>query len=206
MNLPLSEVAASDSTLEEHSPDDVRQDSSVTDIPWVPKFPERPAVERSAGDADAGALPCSDQDELHTAGNRAFVGDGTFRGDGGEALQRLWELWDWKPMRVPCPGRYRVLRGTGIHTRPEQVLSEIDAADTTVHLHHVQPVRVDAAASSDERDGVAVAHLPGGGGLITFIKADGNFVHTFNTEQNLWRKLRCMGLEEAQREMEARRF
>ena len=34
-----------------------------------------------------------------------FVGDSHFVGDGGPALQALWDGWTWKPIRG-CDGRY----------------------------------------------------------------------------------------------------
>ena len=36
---------------------------------------------------------------------RPFVGAGDFVGDGGAALQSLWDAATWKALRN-CPGRY----------------------------------------------------------------------------------------------------
>jgi hypothetical protein len=36
-----------------------------------------------------------------------FVGDGKYRGDGGQALENLFRAWPWREIRR-CPGRYVV--------------------------------------------------------------------------------------------------
>jgi hypothetical protein len=46
-----------------------------------------------------------------TVSNSGFVGDMSYPGDGGDTLQRLYELWHWS--EIPnCPGRYVTKRNT----------------------------------------------------------------------------------------------
>ena len=78
-----------------------------------------------------------------------------------------------------CPGR-AVLR------RAPRFLTPADLVGTGVQL---QGFAVDEAA-----DAVLVAHLEGGGGLISYLGKNGTYTHTLNTEEGLVRKLAQLGL------------
>ncbi len=64
--------------------------------------------------------------------------------------------------------------------------SPLDLFDTQTKLHEF---RVDAA-----RDPVVVARLAQGGGLISYQREDGKYVHTLNTEEGFRRKLDQLGI------------
>ena len=94
---------------------------------------------------------------------------------------RLLERWDWKPIRH-CPGRFILSGAAEAALSPEELLGE--AVDVDVH-------RVAAA-----KDVVLVVKLDEGG-LISYKKPDGSFVHTLNTREGLRRKLRQLGIDSA---------
>ena len=85
--------------------------------------------------------------------------------------------WNWSPIRN-CPGRY-VLTGV------EGTLSPVDLLGSEVQLAEF---RVAGA-----RDVVVVAKLKDGG-LISYKRADGTYLHTLNTVAGLERKLRQLGV------------
>jgi hypothetical protein len=90
----------------------------------------------------------------------------------------LLKKWPFKPIRN-CPGRYALpasefagppegLLGPGFETRELQLRTA--------------------------RDTVIVATFSGGGGLISYRRADGTHVHTLNTQEGFDRKLRDLGI------------
>lgn len=88
----------------------------------------------------------------------------------------LWARFGWRP--IPgCPGRF-VLRG-------QHGLSPTDL------LGAVAPQTFTVPAAQDP---VLVASFAGGG-LISYARPDGSFVHTLNTEEGLARKLGQLGIE-----------
>jgi hypothetical protein len=87
-------------------------------------------------------------------------------------FNQLLERWDWKPIRH-CPGRF-ILSAAKSNLCPEELLGE---------PVYVRVYRVDAA-----KDTVLVVTLDGGG-LISYKKHDGSFVHTLNTPEGFQRKL-----------------
>eukprot|EP00050_Salpingoeca_kvevrii_P017427 m.65038 g.65038 ORF g.65038 m.65038 type:complete len:127 (+) comp7551_c0_seq1:1160-1540(+) len=104
--------------------------------------------------------------------------------DGGELLRRLWVLFSWREIRG-CPGRFVVSRDADT-TTPEELLAAIGADESVcASLQRV---------SSAGRDPIALVAFPGGGGLLTYIKANGNYVHTLNSESGRRRKLLALGL------------
>jgi hypothetical protein len=114
----------------------------------------------------------------------AFVGDSRYLEDGGSDLQKLWEIWKWSEIKN-CPGRYV--------TKSNPQATEISP---TVLLHSL-----DINCSLNEyliegKDLIAISHFDGGGGLLTYLKSDGRFVHTLNTESGLLRKMKALGLLE----------
>jgi hypothetical protein len=97
-------------------------------------------------------------------------------------IDLLMKKWAFKPIRN-CPGRYvlplsefggppELLLGPGLETREFQV----------------------GAA----RDTVIVAAFSDGGGLISYRHADGTHVHTLNTPEGFDRKLRDLGIMQAE--------
>jgi len=90
-------------------------------------------------------------------------------------LQRQWR---WQPIRH-CPGRY-VLR----NAPPELAIEAILGPDIEIREYRV------AAA----KDRVLVACLDTGG-MISYQREDGTFLHTLNTAEGLARKLRQLGIE-----------
>jgi hypothetical protein len=113
-----------------------------------------------------------------------FVGDGLYCGDGGAELQRVWELHRWKPLGG-CDGRF-VHRGSSLArlSLPALVREWQVASCTSV----VRCCEVD-----ESMDAADVVRFVGGGGMITYVKSDGAFVHTLNTESGLARKLKARG-------------
>jgi len=86
--------------------------------------------------------------------------------------------WAWKPIRN-CPGRY-VLHGAGNELRPQDILGNDAGA---------REYRVDAA-----KDAVLVIEIEGGG-LISYRRTDGTFLHTLNTPEGFRRKLSQLGID-----------
>ena len=112
-----------------------------------------------------------------------FIGDSKYIGDGGSTLQRFYELWNWS--EIPnCPGRYVTKKNREAEeTSPSEVLLRIECGN---ELYESWPVHC--------KDTVVYVHFSDGGGLITYVKADGRFVHTLNTETGFIRKTNALGI------------
>ena len=95
-------------------------------------------------------------------------------------FDELMKAWRWKPIRH-CPGRY-ILHGAGDDLRPQDILKEEIEADE---------FSVDAA-----KDRVLVIRLDDGG-VISYRRDDGSFLHTLNTLEGFERKLRQLGIDSA---------
>ena len=89
----------------------------------------------------------------------------------------LFDGWGWRPM-VNCPGRY-VLAAGPVATPPEQIV--LGATGSSEH------------ACDTAKDPVIVTPFEDGG-LISYRKADGLFLHTLNTREGFERKLRQLGI------------
>ena len=114
----------------------------------------------------------------------AFRGDGTCASDGGALLQALWDYCEWKEIRN-CPGRYTVRRRRDLaRWPPERLLAAAlgAAAPQTGLWRH----------GSSTSDAIHAVRFAGGGGLLTYARADGAFVHTLNTESGLLRKIAAL--------------
>jgi hypothetical protein len=85
---------------------------------------------------------------------------------------------DWRPI-VGCPGRY-VLR------------SEPPTLSLRGLLGETVPLRAHRVAAA--KDEVWAAQLPDGG-LISYCRGDGTWVHTLNTPEGFRRKLSQLGIE-----------
>lgn len=92
-------------------------------------------------------------------------------------FDELMKAWDWKPIRN-CPGRY-VLRGVRSDCSPDNFLGD----EVAINEFHT-----DAA-----RDTVVVAALEDGG-VISYKRADGSYLHTLNTPEGFSRKLLQLGI------------
>jgi len=89
----------------------------------------------------------------------------------------LFDRWAWRP--IPnCPGRYALKDGP-VATPPQDIVPGATAG----------PEHVCVTA----RDPVIVTPFEDGG-LISYRKADGKFLHTLNTREGLERKLRQLGI------------
>jgi hypothetical protein len=89
----------------------------------------------------------------------------------------VYSARNWHPISH-CPGRY-VLRGSGGLSVEAIAGREIEVTE----------YRTDAA-----KDPVLVAALDRGG-IISYRRQDGAFVHTLNTEEGFERKLKQLGIE-----------
>jgi hypothetical protein len=83
----------------------------------------------------------------------------------------------WRPIRH-CPGRSLWTGATGL--LPKDLVGQADT---------VQAFRVPVAP-----DVVHVVAFDDGGGLISYEKPDGTFVHTLNTPDGFTRKLTQLGI------------
>jgi hypothetical protein len=93
-------------------------------------------------------------------------------------FDELKAKWNWKPMHH-CPGRYILGDADGI----------LSPKDLLGHEIQLSEFRVDKA-----RDIVVVARL-GDGGLISYKRIDGMYLHTLNTVAGFERKLLQLGIE-----------
>jgi hypothetical protein len=90
----------------------------------------------------------------------------------------IMSQWSWRPI-ANCPGRFVLSSG-----RSSLAPSEIASAAVGVLTEHVIP---------GTSDPVIVAELEDGG-LISYRKPDGTFIHTLNTVEGFDRKLRQLGI------------
>ena len=89
----------------------------------------------------------------------------------------LFERWAWRP--IPnCPGRY-VLAAGSVTTPPEEMVP-----GSTRGAEHVCVTARDPVIVTPCKDG----------GLISYRKADGMFLHTLNTRDGFERKLLQLGI------------
>jgi hypothetical protein len=99
------------------------------------------------------------------------------RPDSDTLFQTLLEAWDWTP--IPnCPGRFALRAAT--HLDIDKLLGRAAMA----HEFRVQKAR----------DAVLVVPLADGG-LISYRRANGSFLHTLNTRDGFDRKLRDLGID-----------
>ena len=95
-----------------------------------------------------------------------------------KTFDELSTTWQLRPIRN-CPGRF-ILHTGSIELPPRDLLeSETE----------IPAFRVSAA-----KDTVLVARIEGGG-LISYRRADGSYLHTLNTLAGFERKLRDLGIE-----------
>jgi hypothetical protein len=88
----------------------------------------------------------------------------------------VYERWSWRPL-PNCPGRFVFSTG------PSRLTPGTVAPDVATVEHRVPGAR----------DPVIVARFEDGG-LISYLRADGTYVHTLNTCEGLERKLAQLGI------------
>jgi hypothetical protein len=92
-------------------------------------------------------------------------------------LDQLMAEWNWRPIRN-CPGRY-VLQDV----RPDLSIKDLLGSDAEVRTFHVDGAR----------DEVLISFLDTGG-VISYKRADGSYLHTLNTQEGFERKLLNLGI------------
>ena len=92
-------------------------------------------------------------------------------------FDELMQSRDWVPVRG-CPGRF-ILNGGPVGLRPEELLGD-----------KCEPMEFCVAGARD----VVIVMQFAGGGLISYRKADGMYLHTLNTEEGFERKLAQLGI------------
>ena len=95
------------------------------------------------------------------------------------SFDELKTKWDWKPIHN-CPGRY-ILSGPLGALPPEGLLGHAAAQFSEFRV-------------AQAKDIVVVARLRDGG-LISYKRADGTYLHTLNTSAGFERKLMQLGIE-----------
>ena len=93
-------------------------------------------------------------------------------------FDEIMSRWPWRP--IPnCPGRFVLSSG-----RSSLAPSEIASGSISVVTEHVIPATPDPVVVAEFEDG----------GVISYRKPDGSFIHTLNTIEGLDRKLRQLGI------------
>lgn len=91
-------------------------------------------------------------------------------------FERIFNKWEWRPIRN-CPGRFTFTDGSTDLT-VEEIL------DAKIKTYKFKSAKV--------TDEVLVAAFFTGGGLISYAKEGGLFLHTLNNRDGFRRKLRQM--------------
>ncbi len=89
------------------------------------------------------------------------------------------ERFPWRPI-AGCPGRYVLKYGTG-----DLTIADIAGSEAVFLEYHV----------SSAQDPVCVSKIEGGG-LISYRKSSGRYLHTLNDNHGFSRKLADLGIEE----------
>ena len=92
-------------------------------------------------------------------------------------FEELKSGWGWKPIRN-CPGRFILHEGDGNLSPEELVGPDVELSEFQVEY---------------ARDTVVVGQF-GDGGLISYRKKDGTYLHTLNTTPGFERKLAQLGI------------
>jgi hypothetical protein len=94
------------------------------------------------------------------------------------SFDEIFKTWNWQPI-AGCAGRF-VMRGAKADLRPQQVIGrEIETMEFQVRA---------------AKDIVIVVRLSDGG-LISYKREGGTFVHTLNTSEGFARKLEQLGID-----------
>ena len=93
-------------------------------------------------------------------------------------FEQIFDKWDWSEIRH-CPGRFIFVEGRS-KLSPEEIIGiEIE----------VYKFRSEGIA-----DEILTARFNTGGGLISYIKEDNQFLHSLNNEDGFRRKLCQIGI------------
>ena|SRR5688500_18035909 len=92
-------------------------------------------------------------------------------------FRELKSRWNWSPIRN-CPGRF-VWRGNDKYISPEEIIG------AEIELSEFQTEKA--------KDTVIAGRITGGG-LISYRKKDGTYLHTLNTIDGFERKLTQLGI------------
>ena len=93
-------------------------------------------------------------------------------------FDEIMSRWPWRP--IPnCPGRFVLSSG-----RSSLAPSAIVSSSPGGLIEHAIPAAPDPVIVAEFEDG----------GLISYRKPDGSFIHTLNTIEGLDRKLRQLGI------------
>ncbi len=93
------------------------------------------------------------------------------------SFEEILDTYDWRAIRG-CPGRF-VLRGGPTSTSPDELLGK--------------SLDVDEHVVSATKDPVHVTRLADGG-LISYVKPDGLYIHTLNDKEGFERKMGELGI------------
>ncbi len=93
-------------------------------------------------------------------------------------FNEVFTTWDWRPIRN-CPGRYILPAESGDLTPSEVLRSAVKTVEYRV---------------ASARDLVVIARLDEGG-LISYKRTDGRYLHTLNTQEGFERKLSQLGID-----------
>lgn len=92
-------------------------------------------------------------------------------------FEELKRRWDWKP--IPhCPGRFVLSR------------SEFNGPPREIAGRGAEEIKLDVANAQDP---VVIVKLDDGG-LISYKKGEGDYLHTLNTSEGFERKLAQLGI------------
>jgi hypothetical protein len=97
--------------------------------------------------------------------------------DSRTTFEDLRERFPWRPLRG-CPGRY-VMAGAARAASPRELFG---------------PLAFHETSSARAPDRIIVAEVEGGG-IISYAKPDGTFVHTLGDSAGFRRKLAALGLQ-----------
>jgi hypothetical protein len=89
-------------------------------------------------------------------------------------FEQAFDKWNWKEIRN-CPGRFIFARG-----RSRLTCGEITGIEIKIYKFKSEQVV----------DEILVARVDTGGGLVSYVKEDCQFLHTLNNEDGFTRKLR----------------
>lgn len=100
---------------------------------------------------------------------------------GEDEFAALLARWPWRAIR-DCPGRYALIAADA-GSDPERILG--------------RPARLSEHRSAMARDPIVLAPFAAGGGLISYRRDDGRWLHTLNDENGWTRKRSQLGIEAA---------
>ncbi|HRH42053.1 MAG TPA: hypothetical protein PKY82_10440 [Pyrinomonadaceae bacterium] len=88
-------------------------------------------------------------------------------------FEKAFNTGDWKPIRN-CPGRFLLIGGR----------SDINIENLSESKNPVVEILTEIVP-----DTVLMIEFEDGGGMISYVKSDGKFIHTLNTNEGFRRKL-----------------